>query len=297
MLSFPDISEYQSVDWNRFTSQAVIVRAHNGFRTDRLFGDHQAGARAHAQLVGYYQYLVATVAPETQARAFLAVVGKLQPNEFYVLDSEGQDAGMVQWQPGQQADYSRRWLAVVDPIESRLSLVYSNLSGLALGVASNHPIWVARPGTDPRLHAEVLWQNGYAPFGGMVGSVDANYFGGTVADLSRLLGLGTTVAPTTNVPAAPLAPPVNYPEDHMQSVSITIPFGNQRGWVSVPGGDASKVVNVVVQEQAPSVVGTYVPVPSFVGAASNGEELLFGPSPYGATPDGNYGATVWLATA
>lgn len=296
MLYFPDVSEFQSIDWPRFTNDVVIVRAHNGTRTDHAFKVNQIGARAHTKLRGYYQYLVATGSPEAQATAFLAAVGPLQGDEFYVLDSEGQAAGMVPWSAGQQRAWSERWLTVVDAKESRLSLVYSNLSGFSAIADASHPKWVAHPGTKPALANQILWQYGYGSFAGVVpAQVDANEFVGAVEDLAKAVGLRSSVtsSPSANVPAAA---PVLFPKDHMQSQSVTITFRSGRAWAGVPGGDGTKVVSVIVQDVAPSSIGAYTPVPAFVGLSTNPAEMAFGPGADGVTPDGDYGVTVWLTT-
>lgn len=87
---------------------------------------------------------------------------------------------------------------------------------------------------------------------------------------------------------------VTYPEDAMQSFVGQVTMGGGRGWVPLPSTvPAAKVVNVIVQDQAPDRVGAYVPVPAFVGVASDRNELVFGNGPDGATPDGTYGFVCW----
>lgn len=108
--------------------------------------------------------------------------------------------------------------------------------------------------------------------------------------------------PPIPAPTPPGAPTV-YPEDNMIAIPDTLPFANGRGWVAVPAGyTAAQVVNVVIGEQAPSVVGQYAPIPMWDGDASQADsagnvqnELEFGDGPFGHAPDGNYGVRIWVA--
>jgi len=99
---------------------------------------------------------------------------------------------------------------------------------------------------------------------------------------------------TPQVPAWQWGPGIQYQEDNMQAHVGQVTMGGGRGWTPVPPGvDSSKIVAVVVQDQAPDRVHQYIPIPAFAGVATDRGELVFGNGPDGNTPDGTYGFVVW----
>ena len=102
---------------------------------------------------------------------------------------------------------------------------------------------------------------------------------------------------TTPRPAPTPSQPTVYPGDNMQSTPILVSISGGHGWCASPV-PATKVVNVVAEDMAPSVAGRYVIAPSFTGFATDQPNvpngvLVFQPGGDGPAPNGNYGFVVW----
>lgn len=177
--TFADVSEFQTVDWAAYgpAHQAVIVRAHNGWRADHKWIANLAGARKYCAWRGFYQYLPASVDPATAARAFRATVGNVLPGEVLILDLEegsgDQRARRRAWYEAVGADVPR-WTY------SGLYFSQQHLPGVALD-------WVAAYGQAEPTVPHVLWQRSSSgTFTGIPGGVDTNQFNGTLTQLQAL---------------------------------------------------------------------------------------------------------------
>lgn len=173
-LVIPDVSEYQTVDFDRW-SGPIIVRAHNSNRPDNKWAQHAAGA-ARQPWWGAYQYLTAGADPAAAARALLATLGDRRPNCTMLDLEEG---------AGDQRARQHAWLDVMagDPA------VDWTYSGLYFTRAHNldDVQWIAAYGQREPTDAHRLWQfsSGYT-FPGISSPTDASVFHGTVDDLLAL---------------------------------------------------------------------------------------------------------------
>lgn len=199
----PDLSEFNQADWPALVAAnggGAIIRALYG--TNHIDFAWTAGRRAAAhsagvQLLGIYQYLRKDQDAVAQARAFVGLVGRLQSNEFAILDHEEGD--------GSQLTRAIAWLATVGTQLPAYpgytgSWLYSGLNfaethGLSPIFANNQVhTWVAAYGnTEPSL-GHSLWQhtNGqigvcsHEPWSGS-GFVDCSSRTGGLSDLKSLV--------------------------------------------------------------------------------------------------------------
>jgi hypothetical protein len=187
-LRFPDVSEYQTVNFGLY-SGPIIVRAHNSNRSDYHWVAHAAGA-SQQPWWGAYQYLTASADPLKAAQAFIVTLGTYRPNVVIcdLEEGDGDQSGRWRlWEQAMLAFPAKKWL----------------YTGLAYAKAHNlHPDWVAAYGQTEPTMPHVLWQYAdNAPFPG-IGNCDGNLFHGTVQDLTWLTD-----------PPQPV--PVPDPEDDM----------------------------------------------------------------------------------
>lgn len=186
-ITIADISEFQpSFDADPYLASGhpvIIVRAHNGSRPDHTMPGRRDYVRSKPfTAVGYYQYLLQTIDPVTQARAFITTIGKLAENEFAILDHE--EGG------GNQTPRAEAWLGVVDEWAGFPSSLYSGSAFLnsQLGGPSRwgrRPLWIAsypnsyRPNPALEPAAADWWQySDRETFPGLEGGVDGSIFHG-----------------------------------------------------------------------------------------------------------------------
>lgn len=221
VIHLADVSEFQGIiDWPTYgrASQAVIVRAHSGYRVDHQWNTNRDGARANVRIRGWYQYLARTVTPETQAAGFCNAVGSLRPGEFVVVDLEEGD--------GDQTSRAHAWMAVVDQRLNTRSWLYTGESfarthlGALVGFADRN-VWVANYRSRPPGLPCTLWQHTDAePHAGIRNPCDCSIYQGTADQLAALVGVPPIPSP---VPVPPPPPVVTFPEDHMQRIPVTDP--------------------------------------------------------------------------
>lgn len=204
MLTGPDISYAQpdaNIDW-------PTVRANNAFVFYRAIYDHDRDVefvvhRENARqldfaLTGAYAFLRPGDAA-AQARAFLAVVGEVLPNEVLVLDAEVYRG----WGPG-VAEVVGWATAVRDDHPKAARLLYCNWSYWTDVLHADPSIselfdglWLAAWGNDSPFGDEPgarFWQftDGTDPSPvetAGIGNCDCSYFDGTEADLRTLAAL------------------------------------------------------------------------------------------------------------
>lgn len=209
-----DFSEFQGVVHPN-GQQAVILRAHNGWRADYDFAANRAAAHAAGcQAVGLYQYLPASVDAAAAAKALLTLIGTLEANEWLICDlEEGNGDEQPRWQA---------WDGVVIAATKRAPWLYS---GAAFAQAHNlHPDWVAAYQNNEPLAPHKMWQNTDTypwPWGKSDGSV----FDGTLPEFLAATGITAGVSAaeikTATQPAATAA---------------TTDGGNMLAWDPVTGG-------------------------------------------------------------
>jgi GH25 family lysozyme M1 (1,4-beta-N-acetylmuramidase) len=184
VIHIADISEFQpTVDFAQ-VGPAVIVRAHNGRRPDRVFTAHRDGARAHCQVRGFYGYVVKDRDAATQGREMAALVGRLQPGEFIACDLEEGD--------GDQTPRAEAWSAVVDEKCGGKAWVYSGASFRTDHLAGEaRTFWEAAYQNLEPHDRHVLWQHSDHENHPGIGPCDCSIFDGSVEDLLTLINGGT----------------------------------------------------------------------------------------------------------
>jgi len=145
----------------------------------------------------------------------------------------------------------------------------------------------------------VWWQN----------AIDDAGFPGS--DVSPAANIYQRVTPTLSIPGAdydedvvvkpwadpaPTEQPVLYPGDTMKSTPVRVSISGGHGWFPSPV-PAGNVVNVVVQDENPDVVGRYDVVPtSWACAAQPGSHSPNGSIVVSSPVDGTFGVVVWSVT-
>jgi len=172
-LRLPDVSHYQgSIDWAKVGPAAIIKCCESTTYVDTKWAANSAGAEAHCQWWGAYQFLRPTDDPRAAARYFKKTLGKSRPN-VVVLDLE--------LGTGDQSERRRAWLAEMADFPAT-AWTYSGLSFQA-----DHNLgrieWVAAYRAEEPPGQHLLWQytsNGSHPG---IGRCDMNLYHGSVADL------------------------------------------------------------------------------------------------------------------
>jgi GH25 family lysozyme M1 (1,4-beta-N-acetylmuramidase) len=196
---FADISEFQtSFDADAYLAadnQVVIVRAHNGYRDDKLWASRAPYVRTKPFVaLGFYQYLAKDRDAATQAREFCTTVGRLRANEFLVLDLEEGS--------GDQTGRAEQWFAIVDAYGGHLASLYSGESFMqtrlsGAGYWHGRPRWVAAYRSSEPVIPHEYWQHtNMARFAGLAGPVDGSVFHGTAQQFAALVRGGPAAAPT-----------------------------------------------------------------------------------------------------
>lgn len=186
-LTIADVSEFQGVvDWAAYGLQhpAAIVRAcYGASHTDKQWAANLAGVRAHLRVRGFYQYLVASQDVTAQARAFIALVGALQPGEFVALDLEEGT--------GDQTARAALWMQLVHAALAGEQWEYSDISFAAAHLrnfAGQRFVWAAAYQRNEPLVGHDLWQ--YADnvtFAGIAHPCDGSVFRGTIDNLAAII--------------------------------------------------------------------------------------------------------------
>ena len=164
--------------------EAVILRAHNGWRADSRWAANAATVSKLFSWWGAYQYLPASVDPRTAAAEFTSTLGSYKPN-LVVLDLEEG--------AGDQGPRQRAWLSAMNhgPEWTYSGLYFARNHGLT-GVQ-----WIAayKQPSEPTAWHE-LWQytGGGRTVPGIAGGVDASIFHGTLSGLMAITS-GSLPAP------------------------------------------------------------------------------------------------------
>jgi hypothetical protein len=254
-LFFPDVSEFQpNIDGHALIAggyPVIIVRAHNGWRPDRMMPARRDYLRTCGfAAIGWYQYLVGIRGAAEQARDLLNTVGPLQPNEFLVLDHEEG--------AGNQTTRAEQWFATINQPNA---WIYSGASFMATQLSGTdhwapHPTWVASYASNEPRAAHLAWQYtdgqytsaGYRPISfPSIGVCDASVYHGTITDFLAKAGL-TAGGPLPDVTPTPTPTPT---EDNMVLTDPTT------------GG-----LWVVVPDPIPGAIWTYDKAPYLGGTNS-----------------------------
>lgn len=207
MITLADVSEFQiNVDAPTYLVNGhtcLIARAHNGWRPDNRWPARRDYLRKYKfDALGWYQYLVEGKDAAQQAQEFIATVGRIQPNEFLILDHEEGS--------GDQTGRAEVWFNIVDAHYKKISTLYSgeyfgrdNLGGWARW---KRPRWMAAyQGSQPTDPHE-LWQNTDRGIFPGIGSCDGSIFNSNAQDFVRVF------CQTTPIPHPPLPKPIKEGE-------------------------------------------------------------------------------------
>lgn len=141
------------------------------------------------------------------------------------------------------------------------------------------------------------WVAGYpAPDGDAIppGTVGHQWIDRGPYDESIMVDYLPGIDPKPN--PTPPPKPVPYPGDNVQATQITFAIASGNGWAPSPV-PAAKVVNVVVLDENPEVVGHYDNIPLFRGfATQTSKDAPNGTLNFSGFADGTYGAVVWSVT-
>jgi lysozyme len=191
-----DVSHHQgTVDWNQVKSagyQFAFIKALEGITSfDPEFQANWAGAEAVGLLRGAYHFYHPDDDPREQAEAFLSIYqpspGDLPP----VLDIEitdSQSAGTI-------VQGIEVWLSAVQEKVGVPPILYTDPSfwnSLGTQQFGNYPLWIADYGvSSPVVPAGwtcwTFWQfSETGSVSGVTGSVDLNYFQGSLEELQRM---------------------------------------------------------------------------------------------------------------
>lgn len=177
-----DVSEYQpQVDAAYLSwSQAIVIRAMYGDAHDDAAwygGERRAFMHASgARFLGIYQYIVVGQDITAQAKALVALLGKLEPGEKIIGDLEEG--------AGNQAARRDTWTRVLQDAYGDTPWIYSGENFAAsTGLA---PVdWVAAYGVVEPSPRHQLWQFTDAmTVPGIAGTVDCSVYHGTIDDLA-----------------------------------------------------------------------------------------------------------------
>jgi GH25 family lysozyme M1 (1,4-beta-N-acetylmuramidase) len=198
-----DISEYQpNFDARAYIASGhscIIIRAHNGWRPDRMFPGRRDYVRQYPfTAVGYYQYLVAGRDAAQQARDLLATIGPLRGNEFLINDHEEGS--------GDQTGRAQAWFNVVDSAIGFKGTLYAgqyfgrdHLSGW--GHWAGRPRWIAAYGAAEPRDPHEFWQYSDAGhFAGLPGGVDSSVYHGTEQQFISMARGGHAAPPSMPTP-------------------------------------------------------------------------------------------------
>ena len=218
-----DVSKYQpNVNWPEVLRAGYVfafARATYGDgEVDPDFGSHWRGMKAAGVVRGAYHFFVTAEDATRQADLFVRTVGSLESGDLPpVLDVEQQSGTGGNIVSGVQT-----WLDVVERGLGRRPIIYTGPAFWNANLTDGfgrYPLWVAEYGvSSPKpvkgWDAWTFWQhseNGSVP--GIAGSVDLNYFNGSLSDLEALTG-APAGSPSTAAPAAPSPAPSPGPQTY-----------------------------------------------------------------------------------
>jgi len=211
-----DVSQWQgAVNWQSVKQSGVafaFARATYGSTLiDPQFSANRHGMRAAGVIGGAYHFFVTADDPEQQANLFIKAVGSLEGGDLPpVLDVEAESGT-----GGNLVSGVETWLNLVEQGLGRRPMIYTAPSfwnEYMTGEFGRYPLWVAEYGVSaPKpvngWNAWTFWQ--YSSTGsvaGINGSVDLDYFNGSLDDLEGFINSQAADSPSVNPPVNPPAP-------------------------------------------------------------------------------------------
>ena len=215
MKELCDISHYQTINWDKYPYDTVIMKATEGLSfVDPKFSANQKSARDKKILCGYYHFVDGNNMV-LEAEHFLSTIGELQNGEFLALDYEIHLENPVQWCKS-FLDYC----FLKTGVKPYIYINQATLNGFDWTPCKDYPLWIARYGANPVLKdfpVIAMWQHAdNGQVAGITGNVDMDtayidpvIYGKTYADLGAPTDTETTqeIAPETPV----IPEPINVP--------------------------------------------------------------------------------------
>lgn len=218
LLAGIDVSQWQgAVNWQSVKQAGVaFARATYGSTLiDPQFSANRQGMRAAGVIGGAYHFFVTADDPAQQANLFIKAVGSLEGGDLPpVLDVEAESGTGGDLVSGVQT-----WLNLVEQGLGRRPMIYTAPSfwnEYLTGGFGSYPLWVAEYGVSaPKpvngWSAWTFWQHSSTgSVAGIEGSVDLDYFNGSLNDLEAFINsqaAGSLPAnPPVNLPVNPPAP-------------------------------------------------------------------------------------------
>ncbi len=190
-----DVSHYQgSINWTKVAGAGytfVVMKASEGTSyTDPTFKTNWAAAKNAGLVRGAYHFFRANVDGKAQAKHFASVIGTLGKQDLPpVLDLETQDGVS----DATVISRAKAFLTELESLTGKTPIIYSGYFFTSLGSPSGfakYPLWVANWGVScPNIpnggwKKWTFWQfTDHQSVAGIGGSVDADRFNGTKADL------------------------------------------------------------------------------------------------------------------
>lgn len=221
-----DVSKYQpNINWPDVKQAGyafAFARATYGSgQVDAYFNSHWQAMKQAGVVRGPYHFFVAADDAAAQANLFVKVVGSLEVGDLPpVIDVEA-DSGTG----GNLVGGVRTWLDIVEQRLGRVPVIYTApafWNEHLNGSFGRYPLWVAEYGVSQPKPVNgwggwTFWQHsesGAVP--GISGSVDLDYFNGSLADLEALTNAAAgspdapaaqTSASTSTTPTSTTPPP------------------------------------------------------------------------------------------
>jgi lysozyme len=228
LLAGIDVSEWQGVvDWQNVkqagTAFAFARATYGATLVDPQFSANWQGMRAAGIVRGTYHFFVTADDPTQQADLFIKTVGSLDGSDLPpVLDVESESGTGSNLISGVQT-----WLGLVEQGLRRQPMIYTGPSfwnEYMTGGFGSYPLWVSEyevsaPKQVNGWNTWAFWQ--YSSTGtvsGITGSVDLDYFNGSLNDLEAFIN--------SPVGATATSPPPNNPSEPSHTQTYTVQSGD-----------------------------------------------------------------------
>lgn len=202
-----DVSHYQgAINWQSVkqagTAFAFAKATDGGSDVDSQFKNNWQGMKSAGVIRGAYHFFEPTQDATAQANNFVRTVESLQPGDLPpVIDVEVNN-GVSN---SQMIDSVTTWLAIVQQSLNRTPMIYTMASFWNAHLSSNfgdYPLWVAHynvasPTIPQGWSNWEFWQHSQSgSVSGVTGSVDLDWFNGSLSDLMAFLKIPNIPAVT-----------------------------------------------------------------------------------------------------
>ena len=248
MKELCDISHYQTINWDKYPYDTVIMKATEGLSfVDPKFSANQKSARDKKILCGYYHFVDGNNMV-LEAEHFLSTIGELQNGEFLALDYEIHLENPVQWCKS-FLDYC----FLKTGVKPYIYINQATLNGFDWTPCKDYPLWIARYGANPVLKdfpVIAMWQHAdNGQVAGITGNVDMDtayidpvIYGKTYADL------GTPTDTETTQEIAPVSA-----NNAQTTLDTTLPVETPTTQNLAPSEVLNQVAQVIAENATPTL--------------------------------------------